>query len=401
MLPAYLIGTMAAGEIVVAPHVADFRRIRQELLRRGLFETDSRFYLKMLAWHCTLWLCAMYLSLGCDSCGAHMLGAALMGVFWQQLAGIGHDLGHSGVTHSFRRDHLVGSLLSAFMGLSVGWWKSDHNTHHVVCNAVEHDPNIQHMPMLAITDKVFRRPRFWDTYHRKWVGMDDAAHWLVSHQHLFFYPLMALGRWNLYAQGLIYLLTQPDKTHFRKTELAGIAVYFGWVLGTALSMPSWAESVGWVMLSHAVAGILHVQIVLSHWSMHTYEGRAYNGADDEWYVTTMRTTMNVATPPWLDWVHIGLQFQIEHHLFPRLPRHNLRLARDMVREVVEAHFPAGSAECKRLFPLGVAYHEPGFFAGNLEMWRVLRSAAYAARGAKRGEHGFWQSALWEGMSLAG
>jgi len=97
MLPAYLIGTMAAGEIVVAPHVADFRRIRQELLRRGLFETDSRFYLKMLAWHCTLWLCAMYLSLGCDSCGAHMLGAALMGVFWQQLAGIGHDLGHSGV----------------------------------------------------------------------------------------------------------------------------------------------------------------------------------------------------------------------------------------------------------------------------------------------------------------
>merc|ERR1719231_1432928 len=85
------------------------------------------------------------------------------------------------------------------------------------------------------------------------------------------------------------------------------------------------------MLSHAVAGILHVQIVLSHWSMHTYEGRAYNGADDEWYVTTMRTTMNVATPPWLDWVHIGLQFQIEHHLFPRLPRHNLRIARDMVR----------------------------------------------------------------------
>jgi len=108
--------------------------------------------------------------------------------------------------------------------------------------------------MLAITDKVFRRPRFWDTYHRKWVGMGDAAHWLVSYQHLFFYPLMALGRWNLYAQGLIYLLTQPDKTHFRKTELAGIAVYFGWVLGTALSMPSWAESVGWVMLSHAVAG---------------------------------------------------------------------------------------------------------------------------------------------------
>ena len=76
-----------------------------------------------------------------------MGGAAVLGIFWQQLAGIGHDLGHSGVTHNFWRDHLLGSMLSAFMGLSVGWWKSDHNTHHVVCNAIEHDPNVLHLPL--------------------------------------------------------------------------------------------------------------------------------------------------------------------------------------------------------------------------------------------------------------
>ena len=90
------------------------------------------------------------------------------------------------------------------------------------------------MPMLAITHKIFRRARFWDTYHHKWVGMDDVAHLLVSYQHLFFYPLMALGRWNLYVQGLIYLIMQHDKTHYRKTELAGVGLYFAWVLGVAL-----------------------------------------------------------------------------------------------------------------------------------------------------------------------
>ena len=257
------------------------------------------------------------------------------------------------------------------------------------------------MPMLAITHKIFRRARFWDTYHHKWVGMDDVAHLLVSYQHLFFYPLMALGRWNLYVQGLIYLISQHDKTHYRKTELAGIAVYFAWVFGVALSMSTYAEGVAWVMVSHAVAGILHVQIVLSHWSMHSYEGRAYTGADDEWYITTMRTTMNVATPPPLDWVHIGLQFQVEHHLYPRLPRHNLRAAREMVREVVHKHFPPGSAECNRLFPLGKAYHEPGFFEGNVEMWRALKEAALAARGAKKGEHGFWESALVDVLNISG
>ena len=70
---------------------------------------------------------------------------------------------------------------------------------------------------------------------------------------------------------------------------------------------------------------------------------------------------------------------MEHHLFPRLPRHNLRAAREMVREVVHKHFPPGSVECNRLFPFGKAYHEPGFFAGNVEMWWALKRAALAAR----------------------
>ena len=84
------------------------------------------------------------------------------------------------------------------------------------------------------------------------------------------------------------------------TELTGIGLYFAWVFAVALSMPTWPQAVAWIFMSHGVAGILHVQIVLSHWSMHSYAGRAYTGADDEWYITTMRTTMNVATPPLLD-----------------------------------------------------------------------------------------------------
>ena len=126
--------------------------------------------------------------------------------------------------------------------------------HHVVANALEHDPNVQHMPMLAITDKIFNAPSFWDTYHKKRVGMDFFARLLVSYQHIFFYPLMALGRGNLYVQGLIYLIAQHDKTHYRKTELCGIGLYFAWVLSVAYSMPTWAQSVGWVMVFSSEKG---------------------------------------------------------------------------------------------------------------------------------------------------
>ena len=375
--------------MVVYPHVADFRAARQELLCRGLFETDYRWYAKLGLWLASLFFSSLALSLGLVGGGAgwvRMLGAAIMGIFWQQLAGLGHDLGHSGVSHDFHTDHKIGSVLSALMGLSVCWWKSDHNTHHVVCNAVEHDPNIQHMPLLAVTPQIFAKP-FWDTYHKKVVAMDFIARTLVSYQHIFFYPLMALARFNLYAQGIIFLLSRPDTIHYRNTELVGLLCFFGWFISLAFSMPTWGLTLGWMLVSHAFAGILHVQIVLSHWSMEMYKGSPYTTKNTEWYLMQLRTTMNVATPEWFDYAHIGLQFQIEHHLFPRLPRHNLREARKLVKAIAQKH--------------GIRYHEPGFFAGNLEMWRLLRDAAYEARKTTKGDGGFYQSKLWEGLNLQG
>lgn len=383
MLPPFLVGEVS--DFAVYPHVADFRAIRQELLRRGLFKTDMSYYAKIGTWLVALFCCALWLSVGCTSLEAHMGGAAVLGIFWQQLAGIGHDLGHSGVTHVFWYDHLIGSCLAAFMGISTCWWKRNHNTHHVVCNSVEHDPDIQHMPILAVTPRIFEKP-FWSTYYTKVVAMDSVARWLVSHQFLVFYPMMMVARFNLYAQSWIQLLAK-ERLHYRLTEICALAFYKVWVLAVAWSMPSWSQLLGWLLISHAVSGILHVQIVISHWAMDTYHGHAYNDDTDEWYITQLKTTMNVDTPPLLDWMHIGLQFQIEHHLYPRLPRHNLRKARELVKAVCQKH--------------GIHYHEPGFFQANFETMHALISTARAARGSTKGDSGFFESALWDGLKLTG
>merc|ERR1719174_208303 len=74
--------------------------------------------------------------------------------------------------------------------------------------------------------------------------------------------------------------------------------------------------------------LFHVQITLSHWGMPT----ADLGSSESFPQRQLRTTMDIACPPWLDWLHGGLQFQAIHHLFPRVPRHNLRKVQVMVRE---------------------------------------------------------------------
>merc|ERR1711948_214339 len=216
---------------------------------------------------------------------------------------------------------------------------------------------------------------------------DAVARFLVSKQHYVFYPMMFFARFNLYVQGLILLFTTKERLHYRKLELASISAFFVWMSAVAYSQPTWWQGVLWLLLSHGVAGILHVQIVISHWAMEAYHGHAYNDATDEWYITQLKTTMDIVTPPLLDFMHIGLQFQIEHHLFPRLPRHNLRKARDLVMEVCKKH--------------DLPYCEHGFFQANVVTMEALAATARAAATAKKGESGFYESALCAGLQLAG
>jgi delta8-fatty-acid desaturase len=71
-----------------------------------------------------------------------------------------------------------------------------------------------------------------------------------------------------------------------------------------------------------------VQITLSHWGMPTSD----LGPNESFPQRQLRTTMDIETPEWLDWLHGGLQFQAIHHLFPRVPRHNLRRLQGRVKE---------------------------------------------------------------------
>merc|ERR1711998_370802 len=343
------------------------RAIRQKLLEEGMFETDMWFYYREAAWLASLIAASLYLSLACTSFWAHMCGAVMLGFFWQQMAFVGHDIGHNGVTHVWDIDNTIGLFVgNLFTGIGMGWWKRSHNVHHIVCNSIEHDPDIQHMPIFAVTPEIFGR--FWSTYHEKWVETDAAARFLVSYQHWLFYPIMAFARFNLYAQSLI-LLFSKEYVHNKKLELLCSSVFLVWLSALVIYLPvgsmgGW-ERVLYLVVSHNVAGLLHVQICLSHFAMDKYHGIPYTGDDDEWFRMQLATTLNINCPTWLDWFHGGLQFQIEHHLWPRLPRHNLRYASKLVQAFCKEH--------------DVHYHYPKWIEAQQELIGSLKEVALNAR----------------------
>lgn len=284
----------------------------------------------------------------------YMSSAFFLGLFWHQVMFTAHDAGHRAITGNFEIDSIIGIFIGDFLcGLSIGWWKRSHNVHHLITNHPEHDPDIQNVPLFATTPSFFRG--LHSTYHDFTFHWDKAAELLVPIQKYMYYPIMAIARFNLYFLSWLHVLSGKSSDiggstawWIRWAEITGMSVFwyvFGYIL-VWKTLPTWSIRVGYVLVSHIVTMPLHVQINLSHWGMSTSD----LGEDESFAQRQLRTTMDIDCPEWFDWFHGGLQFQAVHHLFPRVPRHNLRKLQKLVMEF-----------CKET---GIPYTLLGFEDGN-------------------------------------
>ncbi|WWC67214.1 uncharacterized protein I206_101121 [Kwoniella pini CBS 10737] len=286
-----------------------------------------------------------------------MTSALCLGLLFQQLAFVVHDAGHKGITTDYFWDRMIGMTVASWIGgLSVGWWCDNHNIHHLVTNHPEHDPDIQHIPFFAISKDFFGS--LWSTYYKRVMAMDAFSKIMISVQHKVYYVVLSLARFNLYANSYIYLLgPRPKRDKFWTYELAGIAWYWFYYLSMLKSLPTWQMRLGYLLVSHIAASPVHVQIVLSHFACSTED----LGPTESFPSRQLRTTMDVICSENIEFIHGGLHLQVTHHLFPRLPRHNLRAASLMVKQYCEEQ--------------DIVYKEYGWMDGNKQVLGVLKDVA--------------------------
>ncbi|EIE81042.1 hypothetical protein G6F46_009571 [Rhizopus delemar] len=332
-----------------------YRRLEQEIKDRGLYECNYWKYGEECCRYITLLSLCLWFTLGGTSSWHFIAGAAFLGGFWHQLVFTAHDAGHNEITGKSEIDHVIGVIIANFIGgLSLGWWKDNHNVHHIVTNHPEHDPDIQHLPFMAITTKLFNN--LYSTYYKRVLPFDTAAQFFVRYQHYLYYLILSFGRFNLHRLSFLYLFTSKD-VRTPKLEWTGITFFFIWFSALLSHVPTWNLRIAYLFVSYMLTFPLHVQITLSHFGMSTED----KGPNEPFPAKMLRTTMDVDCPVWLDWFHGGLQYQAVHHLFPRIPRHNLRACVPLVRQFCDE--------------VGLHYYMYNFSTGNGVVLGALKSVA--------------------------
>ncbi|MFD7898205.1 fatty acid desaturase family protein [Streptomyces sp. NPDC059568] len=317
---------------------SDFAPLLRTVREQGLLERRVAWYARGIT--------VNFLFLGAIITGMALLGpswwtlllAPLLAVVSARMAFVGHDAGHSQITADRGRGRLV-QLVHAnlLLGMSQEWWNDKHNRHHANPNHIDKDPDV------AADILVF-------TQHQT-AGRSGLRRWLTCHQAWLFFPLTTLEGIALKVYGFRAVFSgssgpEDEGMPTRKRVVEGLLLTAHVVAYVTLLLTTMTvgQAVVFALIHQMLLGLhLGMAFAPNHKGMEMPD--AGNGEGWGHLRRQVLTSRNVRGGMLTDWFLGGLNYQIEHHLFPSMPRPHLRLAQPLVR-----------AHC---LALGVPYTETG------------------------------------------
>ncbi len=287
---------------------------------RLLDRTPYRYLLRVVITLSALAACG-WLAVYIGSSWLVLLAAAALGLVSTQIAMLGHDGGHQQITASRSGNDAVGLIAGNLLtGLSIGWWVDKHNRHHANPNKEEHDPDIGEGVLAFTTAHAANRH-------------GPIARALTRNQAWLFFPLLTLEGLNLHVASFAYL-GKARSAKLRRTEIALLTVHLIGYVGGLLLVLSPVHALAFVAVHQAVFGLyMGCSFAPNH------KGMPIIAADEklDYLRRQVLTSRNVRGSWLVDQLLGGLNYQIEHHLFPSMPRANLRHARHLVRDYCAQH----------------------------------------------------------------
>ena len=238
--------------------------------------------------------------------------AAFQAVMFAQIALLSHDLAHKQVFRRRRPTEIAGMLVGNLgIGMSYGWWMDKHTRHHANPNHEELDPDVD--PDILVWSKDQAR------------NASGVAKFIGRYQAFLFFPLLTLEGLNLHVSG-IRAVRKPGLRR-RGVEAALLATHVVVYLTALCTVLSPGMALLFFAVHQGLWGVYMGSIFApNHKGMPTLTGQP----ELDFLRKQVLTSRNVRGGLVTDVALGGLNYQIEHHLFPSMPSRHLRLAQPIV-----------------------------------------------------------------------
>lgn len=313
---------------------SEYAELTHRIRTAGLLSPQPRYYLAKCAVAVVCLAAVLWGFWTFRSVGAQ-IGLTIVFAFCSgQLAFLFHEIGHRQMFATAGRNAVLGIIIgNGLSGISYGWWVKKHNEHHANPNHDDLDPDVD-IPLLAFSTEQVAEKR-------------GLYRFVARYQAFFLLPLLSLVVYGQHYTSLKYL-TNPSR--YRRWEIVAFIGFVAWYLVLPIVVLGPWSTLMIVLLHHAVAGIYVGSVFApNHKGMPMLHG-------DEALDPVRRqvlTSRNIRAHPVTDFLYGGLNFQIEHHLFPSMARNRLRAAQPIIVAFCREH--------------GISYHETSMLGSYREI----------------------------------
>jgi fatty acid desaturase len=298
---------------------SDFTELARAVRDSGLMRRRYGYYwTKLIAAPLALG-CSVLVFLWVGDSWWQLAVAALFAVVFTQIAFLGHDAAHRQIFRSGAWNDWISLIIGGlFVGMSYGWWQHKHTRHHANPNKIGSDPDIE-LPVISFTPEqaAERQGAFTGWFPIRWV---------LAHQGVFFFPVLTLEGISLHASSVHRVFSRAHLDR-RWAEISFLMARLIAYLALVFLVLSPGLAVAFLGVQLGLFGLyLGISFAPNHKGMPIVPSEVRL----DFLRRQVMMSRNIRGGILVDVAMGGLNYQIEHHLFPSMARPHLHLAAPMI-----------------------------------------------------------------------
>jgi fatty acid desaturase len=244
-----------------------------------------------------------------------LLIAGALGIIFTQYAFLAHEASHRQVFESGKANDIAGrTLANLFVGISYSWWMTKHSRHHASPNILGKDPDIDR-DFVSFTEADAAKAR-------------GLYGWFTRHQGYLFFPALMLEGLNLHIHGFRTVFGR-NKVEARWLEILMLVTRVGAYAAVLFVLLPPGMAAAFMGVQLAIFGVyMGASFAPNHKGMPILP----HDSKVDFLRRQVLTSRNIRGNWVMDTFMGGLNHQVEHHLFPNMPRPYLNRARAMAKE---------------------------------------------------------------------
>ena len=329
-----------------------YAELKRLIKHKGLLDQQPAYFVGKIFLTLILLAVGLTLVLTLENTWLQLLNAAYLAFVFVQISLLAHDFGHRQFSFraSWKNDWATLILGNLLLGVSRQWWIDKHNEHHGHPNQLDVDPDVD-IPLLAFEEEQALAKR-------------GLARFVVKYQAALIFPLSLLQALSMHRSSIQFLFEKRARSTLVEALVMGahFVVYFGLLFSVLEPL----QALLFIAVHRGLFGMYMVSIFApNHKAMPVLD----RDSQLDFLHRQVLTSRNVIAHPITDFWYGGLNYQIEHHLFPRLPRNKLREAQQVIRDFCRDH--------------SIAYHETSVLQSYREILQHLHEVGAPLRVARK------------------